>query len=384
MVYSAHLHTQLALKPELGASLQVLLEMQRRNPNADPAALAGLSSQALQLYRANAPYYIRTNGYPDEILAAYLDGLRQVPAHTNFFTADLTLLNCFMLSQADYNYFTNDTVLDLINSADQRLSSSEGQAIKRQALVDNCVARAQGNAAFANAMEDLLWPETQVSLADTAAEIIGNTNSPLHGDLTMQTLLALSAASSDGSVTISTNQLMNLFTNEMQTIRNTINTNLAVLAEINQNQPDYLAYLTNQAAIDANVTLQATVQQGQPAQIACATAAVLVQSKLLPVNTDSAEAEKAVSGLGEIAIGIGSLFAGDPCGCEGVLSGGLDIFNMLTGEQSPQDAMANQISNIQTMVEDLSTNMNYRFDRVDQSLTNIYNTLNSRFQPDYK
>ncbi len=380
MVYSAHLHTQLALKPELGASLQVLLEMQRRNPNANPAALAGLCSNALQLYRSNAPCYIRTNGYPDEILAAYLDAVRQVPAHTNCFGADLTLLNCFMLSQADYDDFTNDTVLDLINSADQRLSSSEGQAIKRQALVDNCVARAQANSAFASAMESLLWPETQVSLADTPAEIIGNTNSPLHDDLAMQTLLALSAASSDGSLTVSSNQLMNLFVSEMQTMRNTINTNLAVLAQINEGQPDYLAYLTNQAVLDANVQFQAAMQQGQPAQLASATAAVLSQSEFMPVSTDtSAEAEQAVDGLGSMAIGIGGLCLGDPCGMESILSGGLSLFNLFGGGQSQQDVMANQISNIQTMMGDLSTNMNYRFDRMDQSLTTIYTTLNSNF-----
>ena len=110
-MYSAHLQTQLALKPELGACLQTLLEMQRRNPNADPMALADVSRQALQFYRTNEPVYIRTNGYPDEILAAYLDALRHIPAHTNFVPANLTLLNYFLLDAADYNYFTNDSVL---------------------------------------------------------------------------------------------------------------------------------------------------------------------------------------------------------------------------------------------------------------------------------
>jgi len=380
LTYSAHLHTQLALKPELGACLQVLLEMQRRNPNADPAALAGLCSNALHHYRTNAPCYIRTNGYPDEILAAYLDGLRQLPGHTNLFPADLTLLNCFMLNQADYNCFTNETVFDLINSAGQRLSSCEGQAIKRQALVDNCVARAQGNAAFAAALESLLLPETQVSLADTPAAIIGNPNSPLHGDLTLQTLLALSQASSDGSVTVSSNQVMNLFTSEMQTIENTIRTNLAVLAEINQSQPDYLAYLTNQAAVDANVQFQATVQQGQPAQLACSTAAVLVQSKLLPVGeSETAQIVSAATAGAEVGLGIGSLCAGKMDGASSLLSGGKDLFDLFSGSQSPQQQLANQISNVQTMMGDLSTNMNYRFDRVDQSLTTIYNTLNTSF-----
>ena len=332
-MYSAHLHTQLALKPELEASLQVLLEMQRRNPNAYPGALAGVSTNALQLYRTNAPAYIRTNGYPDEILAAYLDALRQVPAHTNFIPVNLTLLNNFMLGPADYTRMSRlaRLIYSLVNSGNQRLFSSEGEAIKRQALVDDCVARAQGNAAFATAMDSLLSPETLVSLGDTPAEIIGNTNSPLHDNLTMTTLLALSQASGNGSLTVSTNQLMNLFTNEMQTIWDTIHTNLAVLAQINQSQPDLLAYLTNQAAIDANVQLVAAVQQGQPAKLACATAAVLVQSKLLPVNTESADSGKWIERRGAIlAIGVASLVVGDASGLESVLSGGLDLFNLFT------------------------------------------------------
>jgi alpha-tubulin suppressor-like RCC1 family protein len=381
MVYSASLYTQLSLKPELGASLQVLLELQRRNPNADPAALAGLSSNALQLYRATAPYYIRTNGYPDEILSEYLECLRQLPARTNFIPVNLTMLNNFMLNLAEYDYFTNDTVLDLINSSDQRLTSSEGLAIKCQALVDNCVARAQGNPGFASAMESLLWPETQVSLADTAAAIIGNTNSPLHGNLTMQTLLALSAASGDGSLTVSSNQVMNLFTSEMQTFWKIINTNLAVLAQINQSQPDYLAYLANQAAVESNVQFQAAVQQGQPAQIACATAAVLVQSRLLPVGSESVTS-KLVTGVSadlEIGIGILGCGLGEANGADSILGGCLDLFNEFGGQQTPEDELATQISNVQTMVGDLSANMNYRFDRVDQSLTTIYSTLNSNF-----
>ena len=127
MVYSAHLHTQLALKPELGACLQTLLEAQRRNPNADPMALADVSRQALQFYRTNEPVYIRTNGYPDEILAAYLDALRHIPAHTNFVPANLTLLNYFMLDAADLNFDTNyaQTPVDLINSAKQQLLLAE-------------------------------------------------------------------------------------------------------------------------------------------------------------------------------------------------------------------------------------------------------------------
>jgi hypothetical protein len=379
MVYSATLYTQLALKPELGACLQTLLEMQRRNPKADVMALTDLSRQALQFYRTNEPVYIRTNGYTDEILAAYLDALRHIPAHTNFISADLTLLNYFLLDAADYNYFTNNTVLDLINSTDQRLFSSEGQELQIQALANSCVTRAQGNAAFAAAMNGLLLPETGVSLQDTSVEIIDNTNSPLYGNGTMTTLLALSQASSDGSLTVSSNQLASLFTNEMQTVQNTISTNLTTLAEINQRQPDYLAYLTNQAAIKADVQLMTAVQQGQPARLASATAAVLVQSQLLSVGSGSDQRDQTIQDVGDIAAGVASLATRSPSGIGSVLSGGLGIFSLFGGGSSDDEEIENQIQNVQTSINDLSQNVNYRFDRVDQSLTTIFNTMNQQF-----
>jgi hypothetical protein len=387
MVYSAHLHTQLALKPELGACLQTLIEMQRRNPNANPMALAGVSRQALQFYRTNEPVYIRTNGYPDEILAAYLDALRHIPAHTNFVPANLTLLNYFMLDAADYYDFTNDTPAEiigsLVNSGNQRLFASENETLKRQALVDDCVARAQGNAGFAAAMDSLLLPETEVSLRDTSAEIIGDTNSPLHDDETMTTLLALSQASGNGSLTVSSNQLVTLFGTEMQTMWDTINTNLVVLAQINGSQPDYLAYLTNQAAIAANEQLQAEVQQGQPARLASATAAGLICSKL-SAGPNQTTAQKVgqvgqiVSAVGQIAVGGFLLYKGELKGAATIMSGVTDGFNLLAGNPA-QDAEATQLGNIQTMLGDLSANNNYRFDRVDQSLTTIYNTMNQQF-----
>ncbi len=182
---------------------------------------------------------------------------------------------------------------------------------------------------------------------------------------------------------------MSLFGTEMQTLWDTINTNLAVQAQINESQPDLAAYLTNQAAMDANIQLVTEVQQGQPAKIASATAAVLVQSKLIQAENPAielpAQIQTVVSSVNEIsegldklsddkATGIAQMVAGD-----NIIGAGLDIFNAFTGAQSPQDKMADQIQNIQTMVGDLSINMNYRFDRVDQSLTTIYNTMNQQF-----
>ncbi|MGO9479442.1 MAG: RCC1 domain-containing protein [Limisphaerales bacterium] len=275
-------------------------------------------------------------------------------------------------------------IYSLAASGQQHLFSTQTDAIQRQALVDDCVARAQGNAAFAAAMDSLLVPETGVALADTPAEIIGNTNSPLYDDVTMSNLLYLSATSGDGSVTVSSNLLSNLFTNEMQTFWGAINTNLAVLSQINQSQPDILSQLTNQAA---NAQLVAAVQQGQPARLACATAAVLVQSKLLAVTApQSSEADQIIEAASagiEIGAGIDSLCMKDPQGANSLMSGILDTFNMCSGTESEadqtQDEIVTEIQNTQTLIGDLSANVNYGFDRVDDSLTNIFDTMNAQF-----
>ena len=55
--------------------------------------------------------------------------------------------------------------------------------------MDDCVARAQDNAAFAAAMDSLLYAGNRGLAGRTPAEIIGDTNSPLHDDVTMRDLL---------------------------------------------------------------------------------------------------------------------------------------------------------------------------------------------------
>jgi alpha-tubulin suppressor-like RCC1 family protein len=376
LVYGAHLHTQLALRPELEAGLQVMLDLHQRNPAADPVALAGVVTNALLQYRNQAPYYLRTNGARDEVLGAFLDTLRQLPARTNFTPAHLTQLNSFMLQPHDY---TNGSPAELIHSANQRLLASESEAVKRQALVTACVARAQRNPGFAATMDNLLRPETGVALADSPAVIMGNTNSPLHGNPSMQILLGLSQASGNGSVTVSNDLVMTLFSSEMQTVWDTIHTNLAVLAQINQRQPDLLSYLTNQAAINANVQLWTTVQQGQSARLASATAVSLVHSELLPVDTESAQVQQAIGAVASFGGGLLSLCLGHPGGLGSLFSGGMGIFNVFSGGNPAQDAVADQLSNIQTLLGDLSENTNYRFDRVDESLTTIFETMHQQF-----
>jgi hypothetical protein len=375
LVYSAHLHTQLAEKPELDASLQVLLELHRRNPHADPAALADLSRQALQRYRTNAPAYIRTSGFRDEILAAYLDALRQVPARTNFVQANLQLLNGYMLSPDDY---TTASPAELIHSGNQRLLSSEGVAAKRQALVDTCVARAHGRAAFAVAMDGLLLLETRVSVGDTPTAIIGNpTNSPLHDNETMTNLLALSSI--DGSVTVTSNYVKWLFERETEDLWVIVRTNRDLLLEFNQSQPDLAAFLTNQTARAYWEGRETAVRQGQARKIASSIAAVLVQSQLTAAPEASFKVPKWFGPVASTVGGLATLAGSKGKDSGAFISSITGLLGLFDDSESPDDQIVREIGNLKTMIGELSQNMNYRFDRVDQSLTTIFETLNEEF-----
>jgi phage gp45-like len=400
LVYSAHLHTQLAEKPELDAALQVLLELQRRNPHAEPAALAALLRETTARYRTNAPGYIRAHGTRDEVLAVYTEALRKVPARTNFVSADLVFLNRFMLEPDDH---TNASPAELIHSGNRRLLASEKGVVRRQELLDACLAHAQARPAFAAAMDDVLRPETLFSLSDPPAAIIGSTNSPLGENATMQTLLALSTSSGNGSVTVSSNQLMALFSAGTETLWDTIHTNLALLAEFNLSHPDLLAYLTNQAAQVAWTQRAAAVQQGQARRVASATAAMLVQSKLMeapdphlhPAHRWMLQAAKHVRSVAGILdtfgnaiktgveAGVATYGAGLILAVPGLVSGAMDtvgLVSVLAGdEETPEAEIVREIGNIKLLIGDLSSNMNYRFDRVDRSLTTIFETLNEEF-----
>lgn len=154
-VYAGHVLTQMDAQPELDASLQVLLELQRRNPHADPAALADVCRQALDRYRANTPAYIRTGGFRDEILAAYLDAFRQVPARTNFNLPTLALINSLVV-----RLNTPETMQqsDLLNAGFERLLNTEEALPERQSLVDASASRSADHAAFGEAMSPAPLP----------------------------------------------------------------------------------------------------------------------------------------------------------------------------------------------------------------------------------
>ncbi|HHY84260.1 MAG TPA: hypothetical protein GYA07_01805 [Verrucomicrobia bacterium] len=383
MVYSAHLMTQLAEKPELEPALELLLEIARRNPNADPNLLSGAVREATLRFRTNTPPFLLERRARDEMLAAFLDAFRSVPARTHFNPAYLTLLQRAMRRDTAP---AAEPQAGLIHSGSQHLLGATGMLAARQALVDACVQRAARNPAFRAALDAFLAPEVSFATDASPGAIINSTNSPLLGNPTMQTLLALSTPS---GLAVSREQLMTLFTNETRAVWDIVNTNLAVQREINRHQAALLEYLSDHEAMEADNARLAAARQGQAQRLACSSAAVLVQSKLIaardPLIPLPGQMQGCMEGLHKITDGVAAFTAKDAttlgkiAASGNILSGALGIFDLLFGGESPEEAIAREIGNVKILIGDLATNMNYRFDRVDLSLAQIYQTLNEQF-----
>jgi alpha-tubulin suppressor-like RCC1 family protein len=376
LVYSAHLHTQLAEKPELDASLQVLLALDKRNPHLSPASLAGLLQVTTARYRTNAPSYIVTNGVRDEVLAAYVEALRGVSKPAGFVPADLTLLQTLVTRAANPS---SRPQAGLLHSGSQAELSGENDAAERRALLDSCTKRAFANSRFAQAMDRLLSSEIHCSVTSSAAEIIGSPDSPLHGNIKMTSLLASNTASPNGSsLTICSNDVKRLFAAETQSLWNTVHTNLELRSEFNQSQPDLTSYLTNPAALSHWSNRLAEARLGTTRQIACSTAAVLVQSQLTEAPEAGFTVPEWVGPVCDVVGGLATLgISGDPGALISSIPGMLGLFDT---SESPDEQIIREIGNIKTMIGDLSANNNYRFNRLDQSLTDIFVTLNLQME----
>ncbi len=380
-VYSAHLLTQLDEKPELDASLQVLLELQCHNPQADPTALASVLREAAACYRAECPSYIQTSGFRDEILSSYLDAFRQIPRSASFVPINLNLLSVFMLQTNDY---ATASAAEWIHAGNQRLLCAEGALARREAMVDLCMQRADRNAVFAQALDALLAPDIGVLRTQASIHILG-INPALSNRPTMQLLQSRSKLSVDGSATVSTNELKDLFVQEMATLHESISNNLAVHLEILKAQTNLHSYLTNTTLVQANLRREEEVKQSQAPQVAAASAAIghlgrVIAPKLPAVG-------QAIGGFGRgvksLSDGLHSLSEASKfakaaacgnfaAGALAILGASLEIAGVF---QDPNDVILGEINQVKSLVLNLSTNMDYRFDQVDRSLIQVLHQL---------
>lgn len=395
LVYSSHVLTEMANKPELDAACQTLLELHRRNPTADPGALAGVLEEALKRFRTNAPVFLRSTEARDEILAVYLETLYQIPARTNFNMATLALLDV-LLGRPGQNPPIHETPAALLHAGNQGFINAEDKLAQRQVLVDDCTRRALDNASFRQVMDVLIGTESGVLFAHSAEQIITN-NPALSANPAMRALLSVSQSTGDGRVEISLTAIDGLLTNELQILHGTVETNRQVHWEILQRQSDLMAYLSDPGLVEAMALQEAARKDPQADLIVAAHASVNTLSALL--ETRDITRSKQVRALGNCWTALSdasfnwrlnskfqSVNQWNSALKFGKLSKGLTAGGGLAGVTmalvagfafpSPEQIMLEEISKVKQMIFELGTDMHDRFDRVDGSLNSIQTTLN--------
>jgi len=177
---------------------------------------------------------------------------------------------------------------------------------------------------------------------------------------------------------------------ETRAIWDTINTNLALEVEFNQGQPDLLSYLTNQAAINANARVSCRQTRTEPQVGSAPPPSWFNPSSWKPGPTCPGCFPSFPAGCRILADGLAQIAEGftrrTSCrraqnsvrGTQALWCGGEE------DAESPDENCA-EIGNVKTLIGDLSTNINYRFDRVTSRSSPFSDTLNTEFEkiPDW-
>ncbi|MBO6513266.1 MAG: hypothetical protein JJ974_04800 [Phycisphaerales bacterium] len=99
----------------------------------------------------------------------------------------------------------------------------------------------------------------------------------------------------------------------------------------------------------------------------------------LETNDTMAGIESGVSIVGNLAIGVAGFYYGDPLTAAGaflnVVTEGLGLIAGIDGPPSVEEQTFDQIVQLRQQVEEMRQEMNARFDRIDQQLNIMYNTM---------
>ena len=118
------------------------------------------------------------------------------------------------------------------------MNSSLISATNWHSLVDNALTLAQANPEFDQAYQSIITPITKMAPGDSIDHLIQEV--PLSSDATIGGLLAKIDA--DGVLRMSTNDVIALFSSQMDTVNQTISNSVARLAQMADTQADMLDY----------------------------------------------------------------------------------------------------------------------------------------------
>jgi hypothetical protein len=343
----------LASQPELGFALRHALAVHQRNPGVPFDKLIEREQQNIAKFREEASKFQLFNPFADENWSKYLRIAEAASAFIPEYGALLPLgFAAADLAISKYNGSITDGLdqAEKISAATQRLLGSMGNLDQSRTLLRTCFATAENDLAWRACMDGLLQPETGVSVNDTTDKLLsgpGSQNNP--------TMNALSALTKENAhLNISIQQLTNLFTSEMNLLRE----------QAKQAQKDALYQEKIEAATAAVSILGTFIRIGGDEKLA---------TEVETVGKSTIQIVDAVGKLKDAGFARSIIESGN------ILGAVMNIIGLFGGGPSPEEIILQEVREIRSLIVDLSEQMNARFDRVDKALNQIYRTINERF-----
>lgn len=222
-----------------------------------------------------------------------------------------------------------------------------------------------------------------ITRSDSAVELFQFTPE-FNNNTTLQTLM--SHTNAQGGITISIAELTSLFQAELARVNGSSSNMLTVLGTLTTNQGVLLHYMTNISMQLSNQVQMAQIAAQHQQVVDAANSSVYILSTLVGFDNPKLGHEMQVVGSStiQIADALGKFTKKDALQnvilSGNILSAAMNVFSLFGDSgPSPEQIILQELGVIKQMLGQIRMEMHERFDRVDQSLNLIYDTLNDRF-----
>lgn len=238
---------------------------------------------------------------------------------------------------------------------------------------------AQSDPIWRQIHDDLLISFTKVSPGDTVEDVLRKVPE-LADSAALQALAAQPRV--NGQITITKEQLSTLFQQEVGALVSTIETNRALLVQISATQSNILSYLTNQVAVTAAREQKERERAETARVIQAANASIYLLSTAIGFGDPKLGREIYAVGNStvQMADALNKLDVSDlantlisSANMVGAVMNVISLFG--SGGPTPDQLILEQIGALREQVNQLRLEMHERFDRIDQSLNQIYQTM---------
>jgi hypothetical protein len=372
----------------------IIMDLQKRNPDVVPTPdqVINLYKETLKQMESDQKFYgsVR-NPYSNPTVSSFLNALTTASSITAAnlgqpelaaaitMTAVATRTATEASLENDPIFSGGQSLIDSLQGSLEELKNPVLDSPTLSAIFKREDGLAQTDPYWRQIHQGILGSYTKIDPDDTANDVMAK--SPELAD-NAAFLALVGQPHVNGMITISQSQLSALFQQQVAELVSTMETNRSLLLQINATQSNILGYLVNQAELTASQQAQESVRAETARQIQAAGASVYLLSTVLGLGDPKLGHDAYVVGNSavQMADSLNKLdisdFANTAISSANMVGAVMNVMSLFgNGQSSPDQMILDQIGALREQINGLRLEMHERFDRVDKSLDQIYQTM---------